>query len=294
MKQITPMSRYKHTLDAFKSVLKNIYRQKILNHGKAQYNPHRNGYGGYSKGVVSDFIEIYAPSYAGTEFTTFAFSYDFLNKGADAHSVIVSIKPKNIAPSWGRAYSNSNEEDEKRYALNEQIISSQAMPASEFNQKLKEVVTQLKACQTINEGTVLNLISSILMGEVLDIDSEVKNTQVELDQALTNLRDKKATLASTLASKQEALAASKKAVQFSLVRTSAYKERLRIQQRLQELEKEIEDKERQYRTEKGIPDLEADIQSLRKDIKKTETEIENQASLFLYDKHNLVKVRVKK
>lgn len=287
MKNITPMARYKSCLDLLKTLIGSVYKSVPLNRAKPKYHPFMYA-SGKSKGVESDFILIFKPRHAKGIYATFGFSFDYIGKAPEDHTIIASIKPQNMNPSRA-SYDRTASEDKERHDLNKQMISSLPIPASVFNEQLKALNKLIAQQKEVTEVKILELFSQIFHGHVLNITEQTQNAKAELENKTRESQQNVDAFTTELENTKLELQTARNKAQGSLKRTKEYREREELKRRLVELDSIIAATEAKNMELFGINALTDKKTELEHKLKAELSMIQTLTLEFASEQHALVR-----
>lgn len=291
-----PSKKLSNNLRMLKENLKGIYEHTTLNKARSKYNPYGgDGFGGSSKGVESDQLLIFSPKLKGEEYTTFAIVFDYSNKPEEEHTIQLSIKPNNRA----KKYYESQEEKEKRHETNKKIESSVLYSVQEFrelinkiNKKINEI--KINSPKDMNEEAVLELVSEIFLNKKINLKEEVDKANKEINNFLKSKVKKQEKLQEKIEEKESELKKVESTIQGSLKRTKEYIELMKLEKRQKELKEILKKKEKEYRENKGVKNLQKEIKGLKESNYQNEQEMRQGQSEILKTKPAVLKNRIRK
>lgn len=287
MKELTPMSRYRHNLRKLKDLVASVYKDKDFTKKDGGY-----GYNGEIMPVLSDYILCFIPLDRKEDYATFAFSFNYSNKPEELHTVIASIKPENKNPARDKYFSSRSEVTEKQRELNEKIVSSKPFPIADFNVLLREFNKKLEAKDKRSKDSILEMFSEHFIDQKMDINKEV-DEQVSLFESnnkeiLTEMADKE----DLLLSNRSKISTLESKAAGSLKKTNAYKRREQLKAEINALDKEIEDKKNEYYESYGINSLKSENKELKAFLDNARKSMKNKLDAFCEQQNNLLKGRI--
>jgi Ulp1 family protease len=168
-KEMTPMKRLSGGLVQLRDLVSPYCKELTLNKAAPAYNPHggEHGYGGYSKGVESDFILIFKSKMNNI---SFALAFNYIDVPVEKQTVAASIK---------------------KGESNDDIISSTPMSLDAFKEKLNRFNKNFRGHEdNASLSDIVNKFSEILLEEKLDLANEIKKADKKLSEIVHDANKK--------------------------------------------------------------------------------------------------------
>lgn len=181
MKEMTPMKRYRTTIEQFKKLIPSYVNEVNLNKSEKKIIPWPFQVGGkyFTKGVENDFITFFE----GENNISVAFAFTYIDKNSSKNKIL-SLEEQMVIPSA------------KNLNLDGKIFSSQPIKASDFNERLKafnKLMLEPKMQKKINSigfVAIVEEFSSFFLNEKFDLKSEMKNVDLRIKDFLLDVTKK--------------------------------------------------------------------------------------------------------
>lgn len=168
-KEMTPMKRLSGGLVQLRDLVSPYCKELTLNKAAPAYNPHggEHGYGGYSKGVESDFILIFKSKMNNI---SFALAFNYIDVPVEKQTVAASIK---------------------KGESNDDIVSSTPMSLDVFKERLNQFNKYFRGREDNAElSDVVNKFSEILLEEKIDLGAEIEKADKKLSKIVRDANKK--------------------------------------------------------------------------------------------------------
>lgn len=181
MKEMTPMKRYKTTIEQFKKLIPSYVNEVNLNKSESKSIPWPFQVGGkdVTKGVENDFITFFE----GENNISVAFAFTYIDEKS-SEKKILSLEEQMVIPSA------------KNLNLDGKIVAAPPIKASDFNEKLKafnKLMLEPKMQKKINSigfVAIVEEFSSFFLNEKFDLKSEMKNVDLRIKDFLLDVTKK--------------------------------------------------------------------------------------------------------
>lgn len=174
-KEMTPMKRYKTTLDNFRNIVKSIGGVKEVNLNKSESKsipwPFQQNNKSETKGVESDFIMFFKSSYISSDIS-FGLAFNYIGLPAEEHNVTATVK--NATAKGG-------------------IIGSVPMKIEEFRDKMKIFIKTMNLELENKNYEFLKLMekfSEVFLDNTLNIKNELKERDIGITNFLNDASNK--------------------------------------------------------------------------------------------------------
>lgn len=176
-KEMTPMKRYKTTIDNFRDIVRNVDGVREINLNKSESKnipwPFQQNGKSESKGVESDFIMFFKKSSDSND-VSFGLAFNYIGLPTEEHNVTATIK--NATAKGG-------------------IVASVPMKIEEFKDKMKIFIKTMNLeLENKNKKPeflkVMEKFSEIFLDNTLNIKNELKERDISITNFLNTASDK--------------------------------------------------------------------------------------------------------
>lgn len=278
MKEMTPMKRYKSSIDKLRNQLSSVTREVALNKSESKHIPwpySRNGETS-TKGVESDFILIFQDR--ANPDLSFAFTFEYIDKTPEQQTVSGSIK-----------YGDKDGELKMGSPMNMEEFRTSL---SSFNKNLEEI--RLKGKMEFN--LVIEKFSETFLKAEFKLSNELKNASKSVATFLKNkaselnLNSLEKMVEVTQSAREEAEINIGKKIKLS----PAYKEREKLIERLKQLDKMLDTSKILFEKEESLGEKKRLELEAKRNLDNANKKLDNHFNSEIAKYPNAVKSRIKK